>query len=231
MSSLSVLGPTPIHAPRPRPLTTSIGIGTHEVRTTTRNVETQGGPPDFELSSFLLDLSLTANSSPLPRPLVSMFSPIRRRVPDAHAPVGSPLPTRVTICSATSTRDEVEHVDVVTSAGCTYVDRAVQAVVDSCDAVTACNPPVDAAVVVSQIPPDDLVVPTLDVASPIGSCPTVDPPDNFSVDGSLVACSVASDVASASEAGVAGTSTIGSSLIDSHDELLASRLPGYLNSF
>ena len=150
---------------------------------------------------------------------------------DADSSVGSPLPTRVTICRATSIRDEVEHVDVATNTDRTCVDRAVLAVVDSCDAVTAYDPPVETPLVVSQIPSGDPVVPALDVASPNASRSTVDPPDDFSVEGSLVACSGHSDVASVSEAGLVETSTMGPSLIDSDDELLASRPPGYLNSF
>ena len=131
MNPLSILGPTPIHSPKSRPLTTAVGIGTHEFGATTRDAKTQGVPSVFELSSFLHYLSLTATSSPLPRPLTSVLSPIRRRVPDADTSVGSPLPTRVTICRATSTRDEVEHVDVATSTDRAYVDMAVLAVVGS----------------------------------------------------------------------------------------------------
>ena len=145
--------------------------------------------------------------------------------------MGSPLPTRVTICKVTSTRDEVEYVDVAINTDRTYVDRAVLAVVERCDAVTTFDPPVETALVAPQIPSDDPVVPTPDVAFPIASRSSVDPPDDFSVDESLVPCSAPSDVASVSGAGLAETSTMGRSLIDSDDELLASLQPGYLNSF
>ena len=71
-------GPTPIHAPRPRPITTSVGIGTSDFRAATSDAETQGGPSPFEFSSFLQDLSLTATSSPIPRGPVSVLSPTNR---------------------------------------------------------------------------------------------------------------------------------------------------------
>ena len=51
------------------------------------------------------------------------------------------------------------------------------------------------------------------------------------MDGSLAACSVSETVISLADAGPDETSTMGPSLVDSDDELLASLLPGYLNSF
>ena len=53
MNFLSILGPTPIRAPRPRPIDTSIGIGTSDFEAATSDAATQVGLPPLELSSFL----------------------------------------------------------------------------------------------------------------------------------------------------------------------------------
>ena len=57
-------GPTPIHAPRPRPITHSVGIGTSDFGGDSVDVSTQGGPPQLDLSSFFQDLCPTGTSSP-----------------------------------------------------------------------------------------------------------------------------------------------------------------------
>ena len=143
MSFFSISGPTPVHAPRPRPISTSVGIGTRDFGAATSDAETQGGPPPFELSSFLQNLSLTAASSPIPRAPNTVLSPIFRQFLLAGPSASSPPPARVTLCQGTSTRDEVEYVDVATETGRVFSDKAVLAVVDCCDAVTAYNPPVE----------------------------------------------------------------------------------------
>ena len=58
---------------------------------------------------------------------------------------------------------------------------------------------------------------------------TVEPPDDFLVDGSLAVLS--DTAASTTDAVTPETSNLGPSLLDSDDALLASCLPGYLNSF
>ena len=87
------------------------------------------------------------------------------------------------------------------------------------------------------------VVPTLEDAvldiDVVASGPTsltslessVDPPDDFTVDGSLAAPSELGDAVPASKSGPEETSPIGASLIDTDDEPIDSHLPGYLNSF
>ena len=75
-------GPTPIHAPRPRPITYSIGLGTSDFSAESANASTQGGPPQLELFSFLQELSLGAVSSPVARAPVSVLSPNFQRYLD-----------------------------------------------------------------------------------------------------------------------------------------------------
>ena len=109
-------------------------------------------------------------------------------------------PVRVTFCRGTSTRDEVEYVDVAINAVCAHEDREVVAVVGCCDAATTYDPPVE-AVPVAPLPVDDesesaatdFAPPGL--RSPVSSGSVVGPPDDFTVDGSLT-------VRSASEAAI-----------------------------
>ena len=130
-------------APRPRPITTSVGIGTRDFGAAVSDAETQGGPPPFELSSFLQDLFLTAASSPYQRAPVTVLYSNFRQFLDAGLSALSPPPADVTLCQGTSTRDEVEDVDVATDTGRVFSDKAVLAVVDCFDAVTAYDPPVE----------------------------------------------------------------------------------------
>ena len=162
MNFSSILGPTRIHAPRPRPLTTSVGIGTSDFGAATSDAETQGVPSAFELSSFLQDSSLAAASFPLSRAPVSVLSLNLRQVLDAGPSAGSPPPARVTVCQATSMRDEVQYVDVATYTGCVFADKAVLAVAVCCDDGT-----VHEAAPVVPLPADsDSESPHLDVAPP-----------------------------------------------------------------
>ena len=137
---------------------------------------------------------------------------------------------------ALSTRDEVEYADVAVDAVCDHEDKAVLAVVESCNAGTSYDPLLEVDPV--ELPPvrDDVEATETDFASPgllspVSADITIDPPDDFTVVGSLAAQSVSETAASVSDAGPEDTSPMGLSLIDSHDELIASRLPGYLNSF
>ena len=59
----------------------------------------------------------------------------------------------------------------------------------------------------------------------------VDPPVDFSIDGSLVADNTPETAASVSDFVPLVTSPMGPALVDSDDELIATRLPSYLNSF
>ena len=75
-------------------------------------------------------------SSPIMRAPVSVLSPVLRR----SFTVASPSPARVTLCQGTSTRDEVEYVEVAIDTGISNADKAVQVVVDGCDVGTAYDP-------------------------------------------------------------------------------------------
>ena len=117
-----------------------------------------------------------------------------------------------------------------------HEDKTVLAVVESCNAGTSYDPPLDVDPVVLPPVRDDVEATETDFAppgllSPASSDITIDPPDDFTVDGSLAAQSVSETAASVSDAGTEETSPMGPSLIDSENELIASRLPGYLNSF
>ena len=105
----SILGPTPIHAPRPRPITYSVVIGTSDYRADNADTSTQEGPPPLELSSFLQDLLPGAVSSPVARASVSVLSLNFHRYLDTSATPRSPPPAPcVTVSCDTSTRDEVQ---------------------------------------------------------------------------------------------------------------------------
>ena len=176
------LGPTPLHAPRPLPLTAVICIGTSDFGAATSDAGTQGGPPPLELSSFLNDLSLTATSSPLLRPLFSVLSPTFQQFLDAGTTADSPPHARVAISQGTSTRHEVQHVDVAT---CTdgllsFADRAVSAVVVSCTVATHYDPPPVLSAVASPAFHDPLATSEHDAVSIVPSYSTIDPPDDFS---------------------------------------------------
>ena len=229
ITSFLFTGPTPIHAPRPRPITHSVGIGTGDFGGDSVDVSTQGGPPQLDFSSFFQDLCPTGTSSPVMRAPVSVFSPVLRR----SFTVASPPSVRVTLCQGTSTRDEVEYVEVATDTGITNADKTVQAVVRYCDVGTVYDPPAAPTPVASA--PED-AVPDIDIvasgpASLTSLESSVDPPDDFTVDGSLADHSESGDAGPAPEPGPEETSPIGASLIDSDDEPIATRLQGYLNSF
>ena len=160
---------------------------------------------------------------------VSVLSPVLRR----SFTVASPPPVRVTLCQGTSTRDEVEYVEVATDTGISNADKTVQAVVDYCDVGTVYDPPATTTPVVPTLEDAvlDIDLVALGPTSLTSLESSVDPPNDFTVDGSLAARSELGDAGPPSETGPEETSPIGPSLIDSDDELIAPRLPGYPNSF
>ena len=219
-------GTTPIHAPRPRPITYSIGIGTSDFGDGSVDVSTQGGPPQLNLSSFLNELSLTGVSSPVRQAPVSVLSPVLRR----SFTVASPPPARITLDAAVNA--VVDCRDMAINACVGVADQTVQAVTETGDAATCYDPP--AITPPSSPPPPIADVPgavDVDVApSEVPSAGTTETlleiPDDFSFrstpSGVSAPGSVASNVATAD----IEKSPMGPSLLDSDDEPIASRLPG-----
>ena len=249
LSTVSIFsGPTPIHAPRPGPISYSVGVGTSDFGAPASGTETQGGPPPLELSSFLRDLPLDATSSPTARTPVTVLSPNFRQYLEAGS--GRASPVRIALSRGTSARVEsvdavtntdlvladkevlavVEAVDVAIDTGLVLTDKEVLAVVGTCTACTEYCPPIETAsdANLSETVADVTVAVRRSSAS-LESF--VDPPDDFTVDESLVAGSEPDDVGPALEGEPEATSPLGPSLIDSDDEPIASHLPGYLNSF
>ena len=134
-------GPTPIHAPRPLPITYSVGIGTSDFGAPHADAVTQGGPPPLEMSSFLQDLSLGAVSSPVARAPVSVLSPNFQRFLDHESAIRSPPPPRVTVDAGVSA--VVTPVDVAVDACVAVVDQSIQAVVETGETSTDYDPPVE----------------------------------------------------------------------------------------
>ena len=107
----------------------------------------------------------------------------------------------------------------------------MSAVVASYNVATDYDPPTDAAPS-ALLPSDDYFeFPELDVAPPSlrsvdspGSA--VDPPEDFTVDGSLAVRSAPEIAASVADVDPEGNSPKGPSLVDSDNGLFASRLPG-----
>ena len=229
-------GPTPIHAPRPRPISYSVGIGTSDFGASQVDAGTQVAPPPLEMSSFLQDLCLDAVSSPVARAPVSVLSPNFQRFLDRESAIRSPPPPpRVTVDAGVGA--VVTPVDVAVDACVAVVDRSVQAVVETGETSTDYDPPVET---LSAAP-----------SSPAASVPgtleaDVGQSDVPSTDSTELLLEAVEDVPagdplsaeSALEGAVLGlvpvpaeTSPMGPSLVDSDDEPIASRLPGYLNSF
>ena len=199
---------------RPHPCSeaSSVGIGTSDYLADSTDASTQGGPPQLDLSSFLQELLLTGMSSPVIRAPVSALSPVLRR----SLTVASPPPVRVTLCQGTTTRDELEYVEMATDTGIINVDKAVQAVVEYCDVSTEYD---RLGVTSPVLPPADSVE------------SVADPPEDFSVVDSLDADSSPEPIAPESDSVPLVTSPMGTSPVDSDDEAIATRLPGHINSF
>ena len=140
----------------------------------------------------------------------------------------------------------MQYVDVAVNAVCdcddasvdacvSSVDKVVQAAVETSDAFTVHDPPVEFPPVASLLADDvpEMVEPVFDQYDlPSAGSPEtlLEVPDDTSVDGSLTAGSAHQNVSSASESVPDETSPMGPSLLDSDDEPIASHLPGYLNS-
>ena len=208
-----------------------MGIGTSDFGASQVDAATQGGPPPLEISSFL-----GAVSSPVARASASVFSPSFQQFLDRESLIrSSPLPVRVT--AETGINDIVTPVDVAVHACVVAVDRSVQAVVETGETSTDYDPPVE------TLP----AVPSSPVASVPGTLEAdVEQSDVLSTDSTELLLEAVEDVPagyplsaeSALEGAVPGvvpvpaeTSPMGPSLVDSDDEPIASRLPGYLNSF
>ena len=239
-------GPTPIHSPRPRPISYSVGISTSDFGADLIDASTQAGSPPLELSSFLQDLIFNAVSSPVPGASASVLSPNFQRFLESGPVTRNTPPPRVTVCQGTSARDEVQHSDVAVNAVCdcsdasvdacvSSADKAVQVAVETSDAFSLYDPPVEPPPAASPSVADVIgmmqpVVDQPDLPSVISTETLLEFPEDFSVAGSLAARSESGDSGPASESGLEETSPLGASLIDSDDEPIASRLPGYLNS-
>ena len=219
-------GPTPIHAPRPRPITYSIGIGTSDFDDGSVDVSTQGGPPQLNFSSFLNELSLTGASSPVRQAPVSVLSPVLRR----SLTVTSPPSARLTVDAGVNAI--VTPVDVAVDAVVAASDQAVQAVVEVSESSTSYDPPAEIAPVAELLETVLCESPSANVRRLSFSFESsVEPPEDFTVDGSLADEPSSELVVPALDSAPEETSPIGPSLVDSDDELIATRLPGYLSNF
>ena len=229
-------GPTPIHAPRPLPITYSVCIGTSDFGASQVDAATQGGPSSLEMSSFLQDLSLGAISSPVARAPVSVLSPSFQRFLDRESAILSPSPpVRVTVEAGVSA--VVTPVDVAVDACVAVVDQSVQAVVETGETSTDSDPPVE-PISAAPSPPASSVPETVEADVDQSDVPTTDSTDTLLEAAEDVPAGDPLFAEPAPEDAVPGlvpvsaeTSPMGPSLVDSDDEPIASRLPGYLNSF
>ena len=225
--SVIFVGPTPIHAPVPRPIVYSIGIGTSDYPDEGVTANNSGGPPQLNVSSFLNDLSAADTSSPVRRTPVSVLSPVLQRT----FSVVSPRRPRLTIESGVNA--VVCCSDASLNACVDTVDKEVQAVVDTADGSTCYEPQVEASLSASSPPPVADVPGAFDGdvdPSEVPSTGTTEtrleipddlslhsPPSGMSAPGSIVSNVGTVDLE---------TSPMGPSLLDSDDEPIASRLPG-----
>ena len=146
---LFFVGPTPIHAPVPRPIVYSIGIGTSDYPDEGVTVNTSGGPPQLNVSSFLNDLSAADTSSPVRRTPVSVLSPVLQRT----LSVVSPRRPRLTIESGINA--VVCCSDASLNACVDTVDKEVQAVIETADGSTCYEPQVETSLSASPSMVDD----------------------------------------------------------------------------
>ena len=239
---LFFVGPTPIHAPVPRPIVYSIGIGTSDYPDEGVTANTSGGPPQLNVSSFLNDLSAADTSSPVRRTPVSVLSPVLQRT----FSVVSPRRLRLTIESGVNA--VVCCSDASLNACVDTVDKEVQAVVDTADGSTCYEPQVETSLSASPSIVDDtgLLTPDVDQSATFASVHSeaIIPEDPAVDTGTLPDVPAGITIADPSSAALdsetvplhlelelAVTSPLGPSLLDSDDEPIASHLPGYLNSF
>ena len=168
---------------------------------------------------------------------VSVLSPNFQRYLDSGLTARSPPPSpRVTLCHGTSTRDEVQYVDVAINAVRDSADVAVQAVVETSDSSIVHDPPVVSPPVASPSAADvpEVVESVVDLPGFPSTSSTetqFDIPEDFSFGGSPSVGPDPDDAVPAPDTGSRETSPMGPSQIDSDVEPIASRLPGYLNSF
>ena len=125
--------------------------------------------------------------------------------------------------------------DVAVNAVRDSADVAVQAVVETSDSSTVHDPPVESPLVASPLAADvpEVVEPVVDQPDLPSASSTeilLDIPEDFSVGGSLSVGSDPDDAVPAPKTVSGETSPMRPSLIDSDDEPISSRLPGYLNS-
>ena len=229
-------GPTPIHAPRPRPISYAVGIGTSDFGASQIDAGTQVAPPPLEMSSFLQDLCLDAVSSPVAQAPVSVLSPSFQRFLDRDVAARSPLPLpRVTVDAAVSA--VVNYVDVAIDACVGAVDQSIQAVVETGEASTDYDPPVETLPVApSPLAADSPEVVEADTEqSDVPSAGSTESlrevADDLPIRSPLSAESVPEGALSNLAPATIATSPMGPSLLDSGDEPIASHLPGYLSSF
>ena len=170
---------------------------------------------------------------------VSVLSPNFQRYLDIGLTARSPPPPpppRVNVCHGTSTRDEVQYVDVAIIAVRDSADVAVQAVVETSDSSTVHDPPVVSPPVAFPLATDvpevvESVVDQPGLPSTSSTETQFDIPEDFSFGGAPSVGPDPDDAVPVPDTGSRETSPMGPSLIDSDDEPIASRLPGYLDSF
>ena len=213
-----------------------MGIGTSDFGASQVDAATQGGPSSLEMSSFLQDLSLGAISSPVARAPVSVLSPSFQRFLDRESAILSPFPpVRVTVEAGVSA--VVTPVDVAVDACVAVVDQSVQAVVGTGETSTDYDPPVE-PLSAAPSPPASSVPETVEADVEQSDVPSTDSTDTLLEAVEDVPAGDPLSAEPAPEGTVPGlvpasaeTSPMGPSLVDSDDEPIASRLPGYLNSF
>ena len=213
-----------------------MGIGTSDFGASQVDAATQGGPSPLEMSSFLQDLSLGAISSPVARAPVSVLSPSFQRILDRESVTQSPPPpVRITVETGVSA--VVTPVDVAVDACVAVADQSVQAVVETGETSTVYDPPVDTLPVAPSSPAAS-VSGTLEADVEQSDVPSADSTDTLLEAVEDVPTGDPLSAEPAPEGAVPGlvpvsaeTSPMGPSLVDSDDEPIASRLPGYLNIF
>ena len=220
----------------------SIGIGTSDYPDEGVTVNTSGGPPQLNVSSFLDDLTAADTSSPVRRTSVSVLSPILQRT----FSIVSQRRPRLTIESGVNA--VVCCSDVSLSACVDTADKEVQAVIETADGSTCYEPQVETSLSASPPVVDDteLLTPDANQTATFASAHSEaiipeDPAIGTGTFSDVPAGITIADPSSAAldsetvplhlELELAVTSPMGPSLLDSDDEPIASHLPGYLNSF
>ena len=146
-----------------------------------------------------------------------MLSPNFQRYLESGSVARSPPPPRVTVCQGTSTRDEVQHANVAVNTVCdcadasvdvrvSSADKAVQVAVETSDAFSLHDPPVEPPPAASPLVVDVFgmiqpVVDQPDLPSVISTETLLEVPEDFSVERSLAASSESGDAGPASESG------------------------------